>query len=737
MIKYCFKRMATVFALVVIFMVQLTAQRGMVWSTDKDVYYTYEEGGIFRYELPSQNKVEVVNANDLKPGVVASPLRVQSFSFSQDGSKLLIFTNSKRVWRRNTRGDYWVLDLRSKELKQLGKDRPESSLMFAKISPDGTKAAYVSERNIYVEDLATGQVKRLTDTNGTPKLINGTFDWVYEEEFNCRDGFRWSPDSKRIAYWQVDANKIRDYYMLNTTDSVYSQVMPVEYPKVGFPPSPVRIGVVGIDDGKTRWMKVPGDPAENYIVRMEWTPSAEEVILQQLNRKQNKSTIYLCNADMGNAKAIYTDTDDAWVSTFNEWLGSETGWYWLDGGKSFLWVSEKDGWRHLYRISTNGKKETLLTQGKYDVMNIALVDEKGGNLFFYASPLKSTQQYLYQVPLNGKGTLRLLSPAKMEGTHRYTVSPSGKYALWTFHNHFTQPMRAWVKLPDHQPLDGEEDLTKKYDPSAAENSRVELFEITTEEGVTVDGWMVKPDDFDPEKRYPVVFYVYSYPGTHTVYDGWGLGRNSIYNGDLAEDGYIYISLDNRGSDLPKGRAWRKAIYRKVGQVNSRDQALAAKQIMQWPFVDTSRVAVWGWSGGGSTTLDLLFRYPEIYKVGISVAPLTNLLLYDNIYTERFMGLPSENMEDYIEGSATTHAKNLQGDLLLVHGTGDDNVHYQNAEVLINELVKHGKLFQMMAYPMRSHGIFEGEGTREHLRAMCTQFLRTHCPPGPAKGNAKP
>ncbi|RME01533.1 MAG: S9 family peptidase, partial [Bacteroidetes bacterium] len=452
MIKYCFKRMATVFALVVIFMVQLTAQRGMVWSTDKDVYYTYEEGGIFRYELPSQNKVEVVNANDLKPGVVASPLRVQSFSFSQDGSKLLIFTNSKRVWRRNTRGDYWVLDLRSKELKQLGKDRPESSLMFAKISPDGTKAAYVSERNIYVEDLATGQVKRLTDTNGTPKLINGTFDWVYEEEFNCRDGFRWSPDSKRIAYWQVDANKIRDYYMLNTTDSVYSQVMPVEYPKVGFPPSPVRIGVVGIDDGKTRWMKVPGDPAENYIVRMEWTPSAEEVILQQLNRKQNKSTIYLCNADMGNAKAIYTDTDDAWVSTFNEWLGSETGWYWLDGGKSFLWVSEKDGWRHLYRISINGKKETLLTQGKYDVMNIALVDEKGGNLFFYASPLKSTQQYLYQVPLNGKGTLRLLSPAKMEGTHRYTVSPSGKYALWTFHNHFTQPMRAWVKLPDHQPL---------------------------------------------------------------------------------------------------------------------------------------------------------------------------------------------------------------------------------------------------------------------------------------------
>lgn len=731
MTRKTIKILAALIATAIIFTVQLSAQPDMVWSTESDSYYTYEEGGIVRYDLPSLNKIEVVSSEELKPDVVGSPLRIQNFSFSQDGDKLLIFTNSRRVWRRNTRGDYYVFDLRSKTLKKLGKDRPASSLMFAKISPDGTKAAYVSERNIYVEDLTTGEVKKLTDTKGTPKLINGTFDWVYEEEFNCRDGFRWSPDSKHIAYWQVDANKIRDYYMLNTTDSIYSQIVPVEYPKVGFSPSPVRIGVVDIDNGQTTWMNVPGDPAENYIVRMEWTPKGDEIVLHQLNRKQNKGTIYRCDAATGSATAIYSETDDAWVSTMNEWLGNETGWFWLEGGKSFIWMSEKDGWRHLYRLSTNGKKETLLTKGKYDVMNIAQVDEAGGNLYFYASPLKATQQYLYHVPLDGDGPLRLISPAAMEGTHSYNVSPSAKYAHWTFHNHFTQPMSAWVKLPNHQPLTGQDDLSQKYDPAAAKNSKVELFEITTEEGITVDGWMIKPNNFDPQKRYPVVFYVYSYPGTHTVYDGWGLGHSSIFEGDLAEDGYIYISLDNRGSDLPKGRAWRKAIYRKVGQLNSRDQALAAKQIMQWPFVDTSRVAVWGWSGGGSTTLDLLFRYPEIYKVGISVAPLTNLLLYDNIYTERFMGLPSENMADYVEGSATTHAKNLKGHLLLVHGTGDDNVHYQNAEVLINELVKHGKLFQMMAYPMRSHGIFEGEGTRQHLRATCTQFLKTHCPPGPA------
>lgn len=711
----------------------MLAQPGFkVWSSDGNSYYTSEPDGIIRYDLPSLNRSRFLSGDDLRPTVVSPPLNVEQFSFSDDGNKLLIFTNSKRVWRRNTRGDYWVLDLRTRRLQQLGKERPASSLMFAKISPDGTKAAYVSERNIYVEDLATGQVRKLTDTGGTPKLINGTFDWVYEEEFNCRDGFRWSPDSRHIAYWQIDANKIRDYYMLNTTDSVYSRVIPVEYPKVGFPPSPARIGVVNIDGGQTRWMDVPGDPAQHYIVRMEWTPDAKAVVLQQLNRKQNQSTIYRCETATGHCEAIWTDKDDAWVSTLNEWLGSEVGWYWLDGGKSFLWMSEKDGWRHLYRIASNGKKETLLTQGKYDVMDIALVDEKNNALYFYASPIKSTQQYLYQVPLDGKGNFRLISPASMEGTHRYDISPNGRFAQWSFQNHFTRPMRTWISLPDHKPLPEQDDLEKQYDPAAKTQSRVELFEITTDDGVTVDGWMIKPDDFDPNKKYPVVFYVYSYPGTHTVYDGWGLGRSSIFEGDLADEGYIYISLDNRGSDLPKGRSWRKAIYRKVGQINSRDQALAARKIMQWPFVDTSRVAVWGWSGGGSTTLDLLFRYPDIYKVGIAIAPLTNLLLYDNIYTERFMGLPSENMEDYIEGSATTHAKNLQGHLLLVHGTGDDNVHYQNAEVLINELVKHGKLFQMMAYPMRSHGIFEGEGTRDHLRAMCTQFLRTYCPPGPAE-----
>lgn len=245
----------------------------------------------------------------------------------------------------------------------------------------------------------------------------------------------------------------------------------------------------------------------------------------------------------------------------------------------------------------------------------------------------------------------------------------------------------------------------------------------------MDGWMVKPSHFDPNKKYPVVFYVYSEPAAQTVTDTYGIGYNFLYQGDMTEDGYIYISLDGRGTPAPKGRAWRKAIYRKIGIVNIKDQALAAKEILRWNFIDSERVAVWGWSGGGSATLNLLFQYPDIYKTGIAIAAVANQLTYDNIYQERYMGLPQENLQDFIQGSPITHAKHLRGNLLYIHGTHDDNVHYQNAEMLVNELIKHNKQFQFMAYPNRSHGLAEGEGTFEHLSTLFTNYLRTYCPAG--------
>jgi dipeptidyl-peptidase-4 len=439
----------------------------------------------------------------------------------------------------------------------------------------------------------------------------------------------------------------------------------------------------------------------------------------------------LCDPNSGAAKTIFEERDKAWVSTINEWSRDVTGWDWIDGGKSFVWVSEKDGWRHLYSISRNGKDVVDLTPGKQDMISLECIDEKSNSIYYTStSPTRATEQYLYHTSLDGKGKPIQLSPFDMEGQHSYNISPSGKYAEWRFSNYFTKRMNAWVELPNHTPIKGEKDLKKEYDPNKKERDNVEYFTVTTEDGVTMDGWMIKPNDFDETKKYPVVFYFYGEPAGTTVENRWGNANNFLYAGDLAADGYIHVSLDNRGTPAPKGREWRKAIYSKIGQVNIRDQAMGAKKILENPWADNERVGVWGWSGGGSSTLNCLFQYPDIFNTGISIAPVTSSLFYDNIYTERYMGLPQENMEDYVNGAALTHAKNLEGNLLLIHGTTDDNVHFQNAEALVNELVKHNKQFEYFAYPGRSHGLREGEGTMLHLSTMATKFLQENCPPGP-------
>jgi len=726
--KTCITGRWSIFILLLIFSKQsLMAQRGRThWAADGYQYYVTEKNQIVEMDTRDASKKTVIISKEmLVPGSGANDtLTVTNFSFSDDEKKVLIFTNTKRVWRYNTRGDYWIYDLNAKTLKQLGKGKPASSLMFAKLSPDGQKAGYVSEHNVFVEDLTSGDIKQMT-FDGTKKLINGTFDWAYEEEFACRDGFRWSPDSKAIAYWQIDASKIKNYFMLNTTDSIYPFVVPVEYPVAGEDPSLCKIGVVDVSTAKTTWLNVPGDPIQHYIPRMEWSTNSDEVILEQLNRAQNESRVYLINVAANQAKLVHEEQDKAWIDGKERWNGGDpVGWEWINKGKDFLWLTEKDGWRHIYKIDKAGK-ETLITKGDYDVITLSLIDEANGIVYFIASPDNATQKYLYKVKLNG-GKAERMTPADESGTNNYEISPNGKLALHNFSNIYTGTENEVISLPDHKHLNG---AVIKLNKDA--KNKPEFFKVTTVDGVTMDGWMVKPTNFDSTKKYPVVFYVYSEPAGATVSDSYGAARNGEYIGDMAKDGYIYISLDNRGTPAPKGREWRKSIYKNIGIVNIQDQAMGAKEILKWPFVDSTRVAVWGWSGGGSCTLNLMFQHPEIYKTGISVAAVGWQLTYDNIYQERYMGVPidDEGRSYFIKGSPVTYAKNLRGNLLYVHGTGDDNVHYKNAELLINELVKNNKIFQMMAYPNRSHGIYEGAGTSLHLRTLYTQYLKEHCPPG--------
>ncbi|SFQ71540.1 S9 family peptidase [Hymenobacter arizonensis] len=720
MIQQVVRRAGT--ALAVLFVVgaaQAQVGPGIQWTKDGYSYLRVQQDSVVQLDAREPAKARtVISKKQLIPAGQTAPLEVSRFALSEDGKLALLNTNTKKVWRFDTRGDYWVYNMATQELTQLGKGRPASSLMFAKFSPDGNKVAYVSERNLYVENLADHRITPLT-TDGTDRLINGTFDWVYEEELNCRDGFRWSPDGQQLAYWQLDATKTRNYLMLNNTDALYPFTVPVEYPVVGEDPSRARIGVVPVAGGATKWMDIPGDAVQHYLPRMEWADK-DALIVQQLNRRQNQSKLILCTAATGAAKTIYSETDKAWIEAKDD----AEGWNWYNKGKSFLWVSEKDGWRHLYSMDRSGKQK-LLTPGNYDVISLTSINEAAGTIYFMASPTNATQTYLYQVPLKG-GKATRVTPAALAGSHRYDISPNGKIALHNYSSSTSFPVADVVTLPAHQRVSGGEIPERA---KTMKMPKTEFFQVKTSEGITLDGWMVKPTNFDPAKKYPIVFMVYSEPAGQTVVDRFGASSNFLYQGSMADDGYIYASLDNRGTPAPRGREFRKAIYQNIGNLNIRDQALGAQEVLKNAFVDTSRVAVWGWSGGGSTTLNLLFQYPQIYKTGISIAAVDNQLNYDNIYQERYMGLLPEDKHYFVDNSPLAHAKKLRGNLLLVHGTGDDNVHYNNAEQMINELVKHNKTFQLMAYPNRTHSISEGEGTSVHLASTFTKFLKANCPPG--------
>lgn len=688
------------------------------WLPDSHDFWVNDNGNILLYSADDLNNGKLILSGE---AIKTSGLntRTEGIVWSADRKKILIYTNSSRVWRANTKGDYWYFDLTTGKGKQLGKGLPSSSSMFAKFSPDNKNVAFVSKHNLYVEDITTGKITQLT-RDGTDRIINGTFDWVYEEELSCRDGFRWNPDGKSIAYWRVDARPTRNFLMINNTDSLYPFTVPVEYPVAGEKPSDVKIGVIDLASKKTSWLQIPGDPSNNYLPRMDWAGNNREIMVVQLNRKQNEATLYLCNAATGKATKIYTDRDEAWVDVVKPFGYDGPSWTWVENGRSFLWSSEKDGWLHIYKVSRDGSKEQLLTRGNFDADMVS--NDAQGNIYFTASPYDATQRYLYRINLNSTDTVRV-TPAVFEGTNFYRLSPDAKYATHTNGNINRSFNIRLVALPDHHKVypAGEE----KFTPPQL-GFKLEKFKIKTADGIELDGIMAKPNDFDPNKKYPVYFYVYGEPAAATAND---LPNFDNFISQLIPEGYIGITMDNRGTPVYKGREWRKSIYKKMGVVNSRDQAMAAKEILKWNFIDTSRVAVHGWSGGAAMTLNLLFRYPEIYKTGIAVAAIVDQHFYDNIYTERYMGLPQDNPEEYKQSSPVTFAKNLRGNLLYMHGTGDDNVHYKNAEVLINELVKQQKLFQFMAYPNRTHGIFEGAGTSQHLNATFIHFLRQNSPPG--------
>ena len=694
------------------------------WMKDNEGYSTLERNGtvggydIVRYEATSGARSVLVSSEKLIPDGASQALTIANYEWSMDNSKLLIFTNTRKVWRYHTRGDYWVLDLMSGDLTQLGRTVKPTTMMFAKFSPDATRVGYVSENNIYVESLESGAITPLT-TDGSASIINGTFDWVYEEELSCRDGFRWSPDGTQIAYWQSNTEGTGTFYLINNLDSNYSQPIPFPYPKVGTSNSAVKVGVVSSSGGQTKWFDVPGDPRNNYLARMDFIPNSSEVMIQQLNRKQNKNTVWTGNTHTMALTSLFTDEDKAFLDIHDNIR-------WLDHDQYFTWTSEKDGWLHLYKVSRDGKKMSTITQGDFDVVSINCIDPEGGYVYYIASPENYTQRYLYRSKMDGNSAPERMSPADQPGQHAYQISSNAKYAIHTFQNTTTPNKIDLINLQDHKTIRVLEDnsmLASRI--SALGLGRKEFVKLDIG-AVVLDAWILTPPKFDPSKKYPIIFYVYGEPAGSTVQDAWQGG--DLWHQFLAQQGYVVASIDNRGTNTPRGQVWRKSIYGQIGILAAHDQAAAASKLFQmFPYIDTSRVGIWGWSGGGQMTMNCLFRYPKIYKAGLAVSFVADQRLYDNIYQERYMGLLKENEENYIAGSPISHAKDLEGNLMIIHGTGDDNVHYQNFERMANELIKYNKLFDMMSYPMRTHSISERENTSLHLRETMISYWKRVLP----------
>ena len=675
------------------------------------------DGGaeIVRYDTATGRRDVLMTAVQLTPPALGQPLQVSDYAISGDGRRMLLATNGRPTMIRKTAYDYWTLDKVSGEWRKLG-GTLEGGLLYAKLSPDGSHAAYVNGNNLFVEELRTGATTALTG-DGSPMMINGTSDWVYEEELALRDAFQWSPDGKRIAYYQFDQTGVPEFTLINYTDALYPSITRYPYPKAGQTNASVRIGVVAATGGATRWMKIPGDPRNTYVARMDWAASADELVLQHLNRLQNTNTVLLANATTGDVKTMFVDHDEAWVD-YN------AVFTWIEKGRRLIFESERDGWQHAYAISRDGDAR-LITTGAFDILSISGVDEAGGWLYYIASPANATQRYLYRSRLDGSGKPERVTPAAASGTHTYNLSPDCR---WAFHgdSRFDMPGQSdLVRLPDHavvRVFQANTELKAKVGPMLA--GRTEMLQVDIGGGVVIDGWLIKPRAFDPSKKYPIVVNVYGEPAGTTVTDNWG-GSGRVLAAALADDGYLIASFDNRGTPAPKGRAWRKVIYGAVGVLASQEQAAALRALAaSRPYVDLTRVAVYGWSGGGSMTLNLMFRSPELYKVGVAGAPVPDQTLYDSIYQERYMGLPQSNAEGYRTGSPITYADGLQGKLLIIHGTGDDNVHFQGTQRLLNRLIELNKQFSFMEYPNRRHGI-----GGLHIDTLRWEFITRHLAPG--------
>jgi dipeptidyl-peptidase-4 len=675
------------------------------WMNDGDYYSATKDNKIIQYHIVDGTEKVLFDGAKFSASDEGKPFEIQGYQFSSDETKLLLKTDVEQIWRRSTREHYYVYDRTSNKLTKLTKS--DGKQQYAELSPSGERAAFVRDNNLFWVDLDTGTETQITHDGAFNKVINGAADWVYEEEFGFAKAWFWSPKGDRIAFYRFDEEQVKEFFMTDW-GNLYPGLVKYKYPKAGEKNSIVSIHVYDLTTGKMATMDV-GEETDQYIPRINWTRDDNLLAIRRMNRLQNKVDLLFANATSGSARTILTEKSDTWIDIHDDL-------YFLSNGQQFITTSDKSGYNHIYLYNMKGKQLGQVTKGDFDVTNLIGHNERTYELYFVSTEDSPLQRQLYKIRVDGKKKQKLTERA---GWHTINMSRDFKYYIdsWSDYNH---PPVVSLHHQDGRTVRTIEDNAGLTQKLSAYNFIQKDFIKLDVNGVSLNANVMKPAHFDSTEKYPVLMYVYGGPGSQTVTRRFESGQRAMWHQYLANQGYMIVSVDNRGTGA-RGRDFEKQTYKKLGQMETADQIAAAKKLAELSYVDSNRIGIWGWSYGGYMSSLALAEGNDVFKTAIAVAPVTNWRFYDTIYTERFMQTPQMNPEGYREGSPLAKAGQIKGNYLLVHGTGDDNVHFQNSIAMINALVAADVEFQTMIYPNRNHGIYGGN-TRKHLYKMLSQYI---------------
>ncbi len=674
------------------------------WMNDGQYYSARETNGgtvaLVKKDITTGKTVETIaTSNDIG-------FAFGAYTFSSDEQKLMLPTETERIYRRSSKSVFYVYDIASKTSQQVANGE---KVMYATFSPDATKIAYVKDNNLYMASLDDMNEVQITKDGEWNKVINGNADWVYEEEFSMSKAFKWSPDGSKIAFWRFDESGVKEYNM-QLWGQLYPQDYKFKYPKAGEDNSVIELKVFDLASSQTTTMDI-GEETDIYVPRIYWTKEDNILSMIRLNRLQNKMEILHADVTSGESNVIYSEESNTYVDAdYNDNL------QYLNDGKTFIITSEKDGYKHIYQYNLDGSLVQQITSGNWEVTNLLGVDEKGKMIYFISSEKSPLERHMYSIKLNGKSKKEMTTET---GTHRMNWSPDFKYYIQTLSSTAAPNMITLHNGKGKQIRVMEDNAEAKDRISKYALGQKEFFTFENAQGDELNGYMIKPADFDPNKKYPVLMYVYGGPGSQTVSNSWFGGRD-YWHMHLANQGYIIASIDNRGTGA-RGKDFKHITYGILGKYEVEDQIAGGKYLAGLEYTDAERIGIWGWSYGGYMSSLSLFIGNDVFKSAIAVAPVTSWRYYDTIYTERYMSTPQLNGEGYDAYSPNSHIDKLKGNFLLIHGTGDDNVHFQNSVEMLNRLVAADKQFDTFYYPNRNHGIYGGN-TTWHLYTQMTNWI---------------